>query len=252
MIRVFLILIFLALSFSLISCSRSDGNKKANNQNELKQPKVIYNYDVAYLTGRFEPAKNPDFVSVEKKYTDKDTYLRKDAYAAYENMYQAAAQNGINLKIISATRNYYEQKGIWESAWREDTSPDSLQKAKNILIYHSMPSTSRHHWGTDVDLIALDNEYFDTPVGKKEYTWLFQNAHKYGFYQPYTKKGDNRKTGYNEEKWHWSYLPLSKEVLRQYTQKVSYADITGFYGSEMAKDIGMIENYVLGVEEDCK
>ena len=252
MTRLVSILLMLALSFSLISCSKSDEDKKAETKNEIKQPKLVYNYDVAYLTGRFDPAKNPDFVPIDRKYTDKDTYLRKDAYTAYEKMYQAAYDEGITLRILSATRNYYDQKGIWESAWREDTSPDPLQKAKNILIYHSMPTTSRHHWGTDIDIIALDNEHFDTPVGKKEYTWLINNAHKYGFYQPYTKKGDNRKTGYNEEKWHWSYIPLSKEILKQYTQKVSYTDINGFPGSEMAKDIGMIENYVLGVEGDCK
>ena len=32
-----------------------------------------------------------------------------------------------------------------------------------------MPSTSRHHWGTDLDLNNLNNSYFTSGKGKKIY-----------------------------------------------------------------------------------
>jgi hypothetical protein len=75
------------------------------------------------------------------------------------------------------------------------------------------------------------------------------HAYEYGFCQPYTSKSEGR-TGYEEEKWHWSYLPLSKNLLREYKSKIDYSDITGFNGSEVAEKIRVIKKYVDGVA--CK
>ncbi len=49
-----------------------------------------------------------------------------------------------------------------------------------------MPQASRHHWGTDVDINSVEPEYFESGQGLKEYTWLQENAWKFGFCQPYT------------------------------------------------------------------
>nr|MCU0368233.1 D-alanyl-D-alanine carboxypeptidase family protein [Cyclobacteriaceae bacterium] len=70
-----------------------------------------------------------------------------------------------------------------------------------------------------------------------------------GFCQPYTSKSGGR-TGYEEEKWHWSYLPLSGEFLKQYNKQMQYADIKGFAGSEISKSLDVITQYVNGVA--CK
>src|ERR1043165_6982453 len=109
-----------------------------------------------------------------------------------------------------------------------------------------MPSTSRHHWGTDMDLNSLNNDYFDSGEGKKIYEWLTAHASEFGFCQPYTSKADGR-TGYEEEKWHWSYVPLSKGFLEEYKKQVQYNDITGFLGSEVAESLRVIDKYVDGV-----
>ena len=98
-----------------------------------------------------------------------------------------------------------------------------------------MPTTSRHHWGTDIDLNSLSNSYFEQGKGKKEYEWLIENANKYGFYQVYTSK-ENGRTGYNLEKWHWSYLPLASEYLKFYNANITYKDISGFKGSEYSEE----------------
>jgi len=44
-----------------------------------------------------------------------------------------------------------------------------------------MPTASRHHWGTDVDINSVDPDYFMNGTGLKEYEWLKKNAYKYGF-----------------------------------------------------------------------
>ena len=114
-----------------------------------------------------------------------------------------------------------------------------------------MPGTSRHHWGTDIDLNAFINEYFERGDGLKLYNWMVANAASYGFCQPYTQKGPKRPDGYNEEKWHWSYLPLAKKLSDQAKQELKDAMISGFDGAEAAQAIGVVEKYVLGINQAC-
>lgn len=215
---------------------------------------------VKYITGKFEPRSHPLFTLVPGKYsTYHDQYLRKETLSAFEEMYSAAAKEGINLKIISATRNYNAQKTIWENKWTgktlaEDgqnllkTMPDPVARAKKILEYSSMPSTSRHHWGTDVDLNALTNAYFDAGMGKKIYDWLIKNAGRYGFCQPYTA---GRPAGYHEERWHWSYIPISRPLMDYCVRKMTNDQVKGFLGAETAASIDVVRNYMLGVSQEC-
>jgi hypothetical protein len=81
------------------------------------------------------------------------------------------------------------------------------------------------------------------------YNWLVKNAPTFGFYQPFNA---NRPTGYQEEKWHWSYVPLSRTYLQQYLAKVNYKDISGFQGCEAAENIGVVTNWVASVNKSCK
>lgn len=209
--------------------------------------------DKNYLLGKFNPHQDERFVQIADQYSGgsaKGAYLRKETYEAFVRMAEAARADGVNLIIISATRNYFQQKAIWERKWSGDTeSKNAVDRAKKILLYSSMPGSSRHHWGTDMDLNNLNNEYFDSGEGLKIYEWLKANAHTFGFCQPYTAKTDGR-TGYEEERWHWSYTPLSIPFLEAYKSTVTLADIKDFLGSETASKIDIIANYVDGVS--CK
>jgi zinc D-Ala-D-Ala carboxypeptidase len=211
-----------------------------------------------YLLGRFDPATHPQFVKMSDEHTQgsaKGGYLRKEAYEAFIKMSDAARKDGVELVIISATRNYESQRRIWENKWEGRTMVEGKnlttvknkkERARLILLYSSMPSTSRHHWGTDMDLNSLENSFFEGGQGLKIYQWLTAHAGEYGFCQPYTSKTDGR-TGYEEEKWHWSFLPLSGLFLDEYKKKISYKDIKGFAGSEVGPSIDVIRNYVAGV-----
>jgi LAS superfamily LD-carboxypeptidase LdcB len=219
-------------------------------------------FDADYLMGKFDPNKHEDFSTIEQKYASKaGMRMRTDAYQQFLKMYVAAKKDGISLRIISATRPFHHQKSIWEAKWNGKRAVDgemlpaemeSKIKAKRILRWSSMPGTSRHHWGTDVDFNDLNNSYFESGTGKKIYDWLTENAATYGFCQVYSKKGDLRPFGYEEEKWHWSYLPISRQLTNLYKANLNNKDITGFTGSETAEMIDIKTKYVLGINPDCQ
>lgn len=204
-----------------------------------------------FVLGKFDYKKDKRFIQVDSIYTNKETYLQKEVYRAFLKMYDSALQSKIKLTIVSGTRNFYSQKWIWERKWEKYKDLEPKERALKILEYSSMPSSSRHHWGTDVDLVSLNNPFFESGEGKSTYEWLQKHAHLFGFYQVYTNK-ENGRTGYNEERWHWTYLPLSKDYLSFYNEHVKYEDIRGFLGSKLASEIDIITKYVNGVSVELK
>ncbi len=203
-----------------------------------------------FLMGKFEYRKHPDFEKVPSNMCSKDIYIQKKALQSFTKMRDAAAKEGITLTIISGARNFSEQKGIWERKWEKESAKmkDPKEIALKILLFSSMPSTSRHHWGTDIDINSLETAYFKSGKGLKEYNWLSKHGSEYGFYQVYTSK-DKGRTGYSEEPWHWSYLPLATEFLAKYNELIKVEDIKGFKGSETAVTIDVINKYVNGIEK---
>jgi len=201
------------------------------------------------LLGVVEPTEHQDFTLVPESLASHSThYLRTEVVEAFVKMAQDAKKEGIHLEVVSAFRSFHRQKTIWNTKFARFKGSD-LQRAQKILEYSSMPGTSRHHWGTDFDLNSVNPAFFDTPQGIQIYIWLENNAHKYGFFQPYKEFHKHRPTGFREEKWHWSYAPLADKILKEYKLRVKYEDITGFVGSYLAEELNVIENYVLCIED---
>ena len=212
--------------------------------------------DVDYLCGKFDAAKRADFAAVNAPYTRKpNMFLRRETLGAFKQMWEAARKDGVELRIVSATRSFEQQKAIWEGKWIRLASqfPNAKDRALKILEYSAMPGVSRHHWGTDVDLNDLNNSAFE-PGGKEEnvYIWLKKHAHTYGFCQPYSIQDERRPGGYSEERWHWSYLPLATPLLEQYLQIMRDDMIGGFQGAQTAQSVGIIKHYAAGINPDCK
>lgn len=154
--------------------------------------------------------------------------IRKAAYQAFIDMQNEAKKSGIDIRIVSSYRNYDHQKRIWERKYKQymadDLTPD--QAIRKIIEYSTIPGTSRHHWGTDIDIV--DGNFIETPnllsaanfeEGKPFYDlglWLTENSKKFDFYIVYTNN-ENRK-GFKYEPWHYSYRPMSCEYLAQYRQ----------------------------------
>ena len=217
--------------------------------------------DKAWLLGKINYETDPRFVLLKKPYTKRSgIYLHRQAYRAFINMYKAARKENVILEVLSGARSFDRQKRIWQAKWEGKTGtknfrvlfPKPLQRAKQILQYSSMPATSRHHWGTDIDINSLNNAYFQRRVGKRVYLWLQKNGQRFGFCQVYTKKEKSNRSGYEEESWHWSYLPLSRKLLRAYNKQISYKDIQGFPAANIAPSLAIIKNYVNGIDTKCR
>ena len=164
---------------------------------------------------------NPDIIG--DSYTSK---MHKDAKNAFLKMKKEAAKEGINIEVVSAYRSFQRQKEIFERKYKRYTkqglSPE--QAINKIIEYSTIPGTSRHHWGTDIDIIdanatrpknvlVAENFYGDGPYCKLK-EWLDLHSEEYGFYEVYTNN-PNRK-GFKYEPWHFSYAPVSKPMLQEY------------------------------------
>jgi LAS superfamily LD-carboxypeptidase LdcB len=215
---------------------------------------------IAFLMGRADAEKQ--FVTVAAQYASREgMVLQSEAYEAFKNMHKAAKNDGIELVIKSANRNFNYQRQIWDGKWTgarkvdgnnlSVTLTDPVQRALKILENSSMPGSSRHHWGTDIDLNAFTNDYFSSGKGQREYAWLQANAARFGFCQPYTAKGEGRNSGYNEERWHWSYQPLSGQYTQQAAAYLKDTMFSDFKGADTATQIGIIKNYVSGINKQC-
>lgn len=246
-------------------CNPTESAKK------IKHDNIV---GLRYLKGKFSPTKHKDFRPVPAKYSIRQgLYLHRQALAKFILMAKAAKLDGVELFILSATRNFYSQKGIWQAKFQgrrkvdgEDLSktiPDEKKRALRILRWSSMPGTSRHHWGTDFDIafardkahIALTNKAYTYGKGLKAYQWLRQNSHRFGFCQPYHQAPDQRSQGklslgYYEEKWHWSYKPLAKQLLAEYVANINSLKPEGFTGAGAGRSL--YKNYVLNIAKECQ
>ncbi|OGI68573.1 hypothetical protein A2738_01695 [Candidatus Nomurabacteria bacterium RIFCSPHIGHO2_01_FULL_42_15] len=248
---------------------RQERENEENYQKFLREEalrKIKEAEDKIYLTGKFDPSQREDFILIPPEYTidqmdQYQLYLRKETYTAYLQMQSVASFDKIDLKIASATRNFDYQKELWDNQWTGITIidgknllksiPDELERFKKILEYSAVPGTSRHHWGTDIDINNANLTYFRSSEGKKVYAWLVKNAPLFGFCQTYNSRGNIRSTGYNEEKWHWSYLPLAKDFTKRYKELIKEEDLKGFLGDEYVSSVDLINNYVLAINPDC-
>lgn len=222
-----------------------------------------------YLLGKFSPHRNKShFVKINRlgiPTNGRTHYLRKETARALKRVIRdfKKAHPRIRLYVTSSTRTYWQQKAIWEAKWNgrrkvgggrlPKTHPNFRQRALKILEFSSMPGTSRHHWGTEVDFNTLNNRYYSRGKGKIIYRWLKKNMKRYDFCQPYTA---GRKRGYEEEKWHWTYLPLAKTMtndwLKTYGKSSRYAKLSRFDGSSIKNIEKLARIYVESINPACR
>lgn len=152
--------------------------------------------------------------------------LRKEANKAFLDMKKKALEDGINIQIVSSYRDFYHQKRIWTRKYNSFTKNGLKPRdaIKKIIKYSTIPGTSRHHWGTDIDIIdgnskqpkdVLNEAHFhgNGPFCKLK-EWLDENSETYGYYLVYDNNA-NRK-GFKYEPWHYSYKTLSKGYLAEF------------------------------------
>jgi LAS superfamily LD-carboxypeptidase LdcB len=160
--------------------------------------------------------------------------LHYEVVAAFLSMRDAAAHDGIDLTPRSTFRDFDAQLGIWNSKWAGqrplyDRQGQLLERARladgevvdAILCWSAIPGGSRHHWGSDIDVIdaaavpegyvveLVPQAYAVDGIFAKLSAWLEQNMRRFGFFRPYrTDRG-----GVSPEPWHLSYAPISLPAL---------------------------------------
>jgi zinc D-Ala-D-Ala carboxypeptidase len=243
-------IVFVILLAIINSCSTNFSN---NHLQEIRISSHERNTAVLskdFLTGKENPTHITNFVKLEDKYClYGEQYIHADAYKAFINMYNSAKKDGIELRVLSSHRTYHTQNWLWENSWEKNRSKFTSDSAcvNHMLNYLSMPGTSRHHWGTDIDFLSVSPNYFTYGKGLEALNWLNKNANDYGYYLVYTS---DRKLGYNYEPWHWSYAPLSKSFLQQYTEQISIEDIGKIKGINAINFNEIINEYVLGINPE--
>lgn len=152
--------------------------------------------------------------------------VRKEVYDAFNLMQSEALKDGIDIEIVSSYRSFEHQKRIWTRKYSKYISQGfSPQVAiDKIIEYSTIPGTSRHHWGTDIDIIdgskAKPKDVLLTQHFKKEgiyhalKKWLDINAGDYGFCLVYTN--DSERRGFKYEPWHYSYTSTSSKMLNEF------------------------------------
>lgn len=192
--------------------------------------------------------------------------LREEAYHAFLDMKKAAYTAGFDIKMISSYRSFERQKAIFERKFINYTEIDGMEPLKaidKIIEYSTIPGTSRHHWGTDIDIIdgyprvsgdVLVPEKFEGEGPFAPFkTWLDENADIFGFHLVYTD--DYFRKGFKYEPWHYSYAPLSVPMLEQFRNVNIFRQLVReeFEGSEHFT-AGFLKNYIrnniLGINKE--
>lgn len=135
---------------------------------------------------------------------DTGYYMEEGVTPYYEEMYTAAKKDGIILTPYSGYRSYERQRNNYINLTKQYMSQYKLSEeeaAKKAATVILPPGTSEHNLGLAMDICNTRDDFANT----KEYKWLTENAHKYGFILRYTadKQGI---TGIVPEPWHWRFV----------------------------------------------
>ena len=134
---------------------------------------------------------------VDNKYTDGNKLLVSDARINFEEMAMDAKKEDLNIRIISAYRDYNYQKNLYDNY--------VLKDGKDIAdTYSARPGYSEHQTGLVIDLdnISLSYEQFEST---DEFKWMEDNSYKYGYILRYPLDKEYI-TGYYYEPWHYRYV----------------------------------------------
>ena len=196
--------------------------------------------------------------------------LQDEVAQAFAALQDAARHVGFELAIASSFRSFSRQLTIWNgkaSGTRpvhDDEGRDVLmaqlspeQQLHAILRFSAIPGTSRHHWGTDLDVYdaAAMSPGYQLQLSPQEVApgGLFDPLHRWldermaagesrGFYRPYAID----RGGVAPERWHLSYAPLSIDCA-QHCDSATLADC--WRGDEVAQELLLQEEVEARLED---
>ena len=168
--------------------------------------------------------------------------VHRDVVAPLLDLAAAArAEAGIELSVVSAFRDFGRQCDIWNAKWRGERALldrsgrplaaqglDTDARIDAILAWSALPGASRHHWGTDLDVIdrvalpsgyrpqLVPQEYEPGGVFGRLGAWLAASIGRFGFYRPYSRDLG----GVQPEPWHLSHAATARPACAALTVEV--------------------------------
>ncbi|HTQ36606.1 MAG TPA: M15 family metallopeptidase [Steroidobacteraceae bacterium] len=166
--------------------------------------------------------------------TDPSCSLHRAVVDPFRRLRAAARAAGIDLVPVSSFRDFDRQLAIWNGKHRGERelrgADGSLLDARSlgedarieaILNWSALPGASRHHWGTDMDVIdanavpagyrpqLVGAEYGPGGVFARLDAWLATQAAQYGFFRPYS----SWRGGVQPEPWHLSHAAVAGQAV---------------------------------------
>lgn len=174
--------------------------------------KVRYNGIDGYIeSSNLSTVNNPDQLKVIKgilvvndQYSLPEDFqpgMNVQAKTNFDIMARKAKNDGIIIKIASDFRSFEQQK---TNGYTDGESAFGEYMADGSQVE---PGKSEHQTGLAFDVVGedYDNKYSDNFKDSKEYKWLVENAHKYGFIIRYPEDKENV-TGRKFEPWHIRFV----------------------------------------------
>jgi hypothetical protein len=109
------------------------------------------------------------------------------------------------------------------------TDPQIHTAIDTAMQTRSMPGFSRHHWGTDIDILSAERtDWIGTGRLVPVIPFLQTEARRFGFFHPYASAGPSSSgfpaptsPHYLDEPWHMSYAPLANVLQREWARRIT-------------------------------
>lgn len=166
--------------------------KKATNLNNIN---ILVNKH-NYLTEDYVPE---NLENINSSYALSNMKMVSEAKNAFENLSKDAAKQNLKVIAMSTYRSYEYQVDLYNRYVKTDGK-------EAADTYSGRPGNSEHQTGLAVDVYNVKETYTNFEK-TKEYTWMQDNAYKYGFILRFPNDKENE-TGYEFESWHYRYVGL--------------------------------------------
>ena len=155
------------------------------------------------------------------------------------------------LRNVSQFRSFWDQANIVLGVVGSPKSDEDLRSAfRYSLTTRSIPGFSRHHWGTEIDVVAADSSAW-ARGGPLEVLWPFvhDEAPKFGFYTPF-REGffpEPTKAHYQGEPWHLSYFPVAAALRERWLSEVEVASLLTRVAATLSPRLGISADRIFAV-----
>jgi LAS superfamily LD-carboxypeptidase LdcB len=173
---------------------------------------LLQKYSKVYFLNENYVPSNLTKIDMKYQYAkNEDLYIHTNVAPFLFRLLDSASANGVPMEIISAYRSFDTQK--------------SLKTGYKILYgtganaFSADQGYSEHQLGTTLDFTTPElGAGFTRFETTRAYTWMQENAHRYGFILSYPKQNQY----YQFEPWHWRFVGVGLATKLYETKQYFY------------------------------